>query len=74
MYVELRERLRHEGKTYLALSGLAAKLGDNLNPGRWPGLRYFAPLGLMSILHGRAGAQPKIWVTVSYLLRRENQS
>ena len=34
------------GNTYLALSGLGAKLGDNLNPGRWPGLRYFAPLGL----------------------------
>ena len=34
------------GNTYLAPSGLAARLGDNLNPGRWPGLRYFAPLGL----------------------------
>jgi len=34
------------GNTYFALSGLGAKLGDNLNPGRWPGLRYFAPLGL----------------------------
>ena len=32
--------------TYLALSGLGAKLGGHLNPGRWPGLRYFAPLGL----------------------------
>ena len=32
---------------YLALSGLGAEiLGDNLNPGRWPGLCYFAPLGL----------------------------
>ena len=34
------------GDTYLALSGLGVKLGDDLNPGRWPGLRYFAPLGL----------------------------
>ena len=34
------------GNTYIALSGLGAKLGGNLNPGRWPGLRYFAPLGL----------------------------
>ena len=31
---------------YPALSGLGAKLGNNLNPGRWPGLCYFAPLGL----------------------------
>ena len=34
------------GKTYFALSGLAAKSGGNLNPGLQPGLRYFAPLGL----------------------------
>ena len=34
------------GNTYLALSGLGAKSADNLKPGRWPGLRYFAPLGL----------------------------
>jgi len=31
---------------YPALSGPGAKLGDHLNPGHWPGLRYFAPLGL----------------------------
>ena len=34
------------GNTYFALSGLGAKLADNLRPGLWPGLRYFAPLGL----------------------------
>ena len=34
------------GKTYPALSGLAAKSGGNPNPGLQPGLRYFAPLGL----------------------------
>jgi hypothetical protein len=39
------------GNMYFALSGLRKKLGDQLNPGRWPGLRYFAPLGLKK-LHG----------------------
>ena len=39
------------GNTYLAPSGLGAKSADNLNPGRWPGLRYFAPLGPKK-LHG----------------------
>ena len=34
------------GDTNLALSGLGVEWGANLNPGRWPGLRYFAPLGL----------------------------
>jgi len=36
-----------------ALSGLGAKLGNNLNPGLWPGLRYCAPLGLKP-----TGSQP----------------
>jgi hypothetical protein len=31
---------------YLALSGLPGKYGVFSDPGRWPGLRYFAPLGL----------------------------
>ena len=39
------------GKTYFALSGLAAKFVGNLNPGLQPGLCYFAPLGLNK-LHG----------------------
>jgi len=34
------------GGTYPAPSGLAVKLGDHLDPGLQPGLRYFAPLGL----------------------------
>ena len=50
-YAEWGKRLRQG--TYLALSGLAAKFGGNLNPGLQPGLRYFAPLGLKS-----AGPKP----------------
>jgi len=30
---------------YLALSGLSGKYGVFSDPGRWPGLHYFAPLG-----------------------------
>ena len=44
---------------YPALSGLGVKLGDHLNPGRWPGLRYFAPLGLRRRLrHGETRISP----------------
>jgi len=52
--VDVRCRLCCEGEcsvgnTYPALSGLGrGKLGGNLNPGRCPGLRHFAPLGLQS--------------------------
>ena len=32
-------------------------MGADLNPGRWPGLRYFAPLGLKG-LHGGTPISP----------------
>jgi len=36
------------GNTYPALSGLAAKLGDNLNPGRLAWASLFRPFGAES--------------------------